>query len=104
MRRYRIMSKTGYNSKTMNKEMHHILDHAHALINATSGELDERIKTARAALKERLDTVKGEYGEMEGRLMDEVKAVDEFIHVKPYYAIGGTLITGLFMGWLLARK
>ncbi|MFA6009543.1 MAG: hypothetical protein WC799_06145 [Desulfobacteraceae bacterium] len=98
------MSKTGYNSKTMNKEMHHILDHAHALINATSGELDERIKTARAALKERLDTVKGEYGEMEGRLMDEVKAVDEFIHVKPYYAIGGTLITGLFMGWLLARK
>lgn len=98
------MSKTGFNSKTMNKEMHTILDHAHALINATSGELDERIKTARAALKERLETVKGEYGEMEGRLMDEVKAVDEFIHVKPYYAIGGTLITGLFMGWLLARK
>lgn len=98
------MSKTGYNSKTMNKEMHHILDYAHALVDATAGELDERIKKARAALKERLESAKDEYGEMEGRLMEEVKAVDEFIHVKPYYAIGGTLITGLFMGWLLSRK
>ena len=98
------MSKKEFNSKVMNKEMHYILDHAHALVNATAGELDERIKTARAALKERLESVKGEYGELEGRLMEEVKAVDEFIHVKPYYAIGGTFITGLFMGWLLSRK
>lgn len=98
------MTKTGYNSKTLNKEMHYIMDHAHALVEATAGELDERIKKARNALKERLDSAKNEYGEIEGRLMEEVKAVDEFIHVNPYYAIGGTLVTGLFMGWLLSRK
>jgi ElaB/YqjD/DUF883 family membrane-anchored ribosome-binding protein len=98
------MTKTGYNSNKMNKEMHHILDHAHELVAATSGELDERIKTARAALQERLDSVKGEYGKLEDRLLDDVKAVDEFIHVKPYYAIGGTLVTGMFMGWLLTKN
>ncbi len=98
------MMKIGNHSKTMNKEFHHILDHAQALVNATAGELDERIKASRLALKERLDSIKGDYGDMEDRLMEEVKAVDEFIHVKPYYAIGGSLVTGLFMGWLLSRK
>ena len=42
------MSKTQDHSKTMNKEMKHIIDHAHALVDATSGELDNRIKSAGA--------------------------------------------------------
>ena len=29
---------------------------------------------------------------------------DDFIHVKPYYAIGGTFIAGLFLGWFMSRK
>jgi ElaB/YqjD/DUF883 family membrane-anchored ribosome-binding protein len=36
--------------------------------------------------------------------LDKVQAADEFIHEKPYYAIGGTLIAGLFLGWIMFRK
>lgn len=98
------MTKTKANTKTMHKEMQQIWNHAQALVDATSGELDDRIKSARTALKERLETAKSEYGELEDRLMEKVQAADEFIHEKPYYAIGGTLIAGLFLGWFMFRK
>ena len=49
------MFTTQDNHKAMTKEMQHLMDHAHALVNATSGEVDDRIKAARTALKERLD-------------------------------------------------
>jgi len=88
----------------MSKEMKSIIEHAHALVNATSGEMDNRVKSARAALMERLESAKNEYGEIEDRLIEKIQAADEFIHVKPYYAIGGTFITGLFMGWIMSRK
>lgn len=71
---------------------------------ATPEDLDERIKSARADLKERLEAAKKEYGELQEQVMDKVHAADEFIHVKPYYAIGGTFIAGLFLGWLVSRK
>lgn len=98
------MATTQDNYKTMTKEMQHLMDHAHALVNATSGEVDDRIKAARAALKERLDSAKIEYGGLEDQLLVKVQAADEFIHVKPYYAIGGTFIAGLFLGWFMSRK
>jgi ElaB/YqjD/DUF883 family membrane-anchored ribosome-binding protein len=96
--------KSEDNTKTMNQEIHHIMDHAQALVDATSGELDDRIKSARAALKERLESVKSEYGELEDGLIDKVQAADTFIHEKPYYAIGGSFIAGLFLGWFVSRK
>jgi len=49
------MATTQDNYKTMSRELQNIMDHAHALVNATSGEVDDRIKAARTALKERLD-------------------------------------------------
>jgi ElaB/YqjD/DUF883 family membrane-anchored ribosome-binding protein len=98
------MATTHDNSKTMSQEMQNIIDHAHALVDATSGEMDERIKTARLALKERLASAKGDYGQLEDQILDKVQAADEFIHVKPYYAIGGTFIGGLLLGWFMSRK
>ena len=98
------MATTQDNSKNMSEEMQHIIDHARALVDATSGELDDRIKAARDALKERLDSSKSRFGEIEAQLLEKVKAADELIHIQPYYAIGGTFITGLLMGWFMSRK
>ena len=98
------MVHTHDSSKTMSQEMQNIMDHAHALVEATSGELDERIKTARIALKERLASAQGDYGQLEAQFLDKVQAVDEFIHVKPYYALGGTFIGGLLLAWFMSRK
>jgi ElaB/YqjD/DUF883 family membrane-anchored ribosome-binding protein len=96
--------KTQDNAKTISREMEHILDHAQALVDATSGELDDRIKSARAALKERLESAKVEYGEFEDGLVEKVQAADQLIHDKPYYAIGGSFFAGLLMGWFMSRK
>jgi ElaB/YqjD/DUF883 family membrane-anchored ribosome-binding protein len=98
------MATTQDNSQKMSEEMQHIIDHARALVDATSGELDERIKSAREALKERLDSGKSGYGDLEKEFLGKVMVADEFIHVKPYYAIGGTFIGGLLLGWFMSRK
>ena len=98
------MKSTQDNTQKVSEEMQHIIDHARALVNATSGELDDRIKTARDALKERLDSSKRGYGDLEKQIMGKVTEADEFIHVKPYYAIGGTFIGGLLLGWFMSRK
>ncbi|RJQ77496.1 MAG: DUF883 family protein [Desulfobacteraceae bacterium] len=98
------MSKTPDDSRRMHKEMQIIMEHARSLVEATSGELDDRVKSARAALDERLESARHEYGELENELMEQVKAADAFMHAKPYYAIGGTLIAGLFLGWFISRQ
>jgi ElaB/YqjD/DUF883 family membrane-anchored ribosome-binding protein len=84
--------------------MQEIMNQAHALVDATSGELDDRIKSARAALVERLNLSQGSIGRMETQILDKVQAADEFVHVKPYYAIGGTFVGGLLLGWFMSRK
>jgi ElaB/YqjD/DUF883 family membrane-anchored ribosome-binding protein len=98
------MKSTQDNTQKMSEEMQHIIDHARALVDATSGELDDRIKSAREALKERLDSSKSGYGNIEKQILGKVTEADEFIHVKPYYAIGGTFIGGLLLGWFMSRK
>ncbi|MFA6899290.1 MAG: hypothetical protein WC256_03675 [Desulfurivibrionaceae bacterium] len=98
------MTIANKNYKPLSQEMHYIMDHAHALVDATSGELDDRIMSARTALKKRLEAAKDEFGDLEAQFLDKVQTADEFIHVKPYYAIGGTFIAGLLLGWFMSRK
>jgi ElaB/YqjD/DUF883 family membrane-anchored ribosome-binding protein len=98
------MSKTPDNLGRIHKEMQIIMDHAKSLVDATSGELDDRVKAARTALDGRLESAKHEYGEIQNDLLEQVKAADAFMHAKPYYAIGGTLIAGVFLGWFLSRQ
>lgn len=98
------MANSQENSAVIGKELHQIMDHARALVDATSGELDDRIKSARAALKERLESAQSEFGDLGGQLLTKVQAADDFVHAKPYYAIGGTFITGLLLGWFMSRK
>jgi ElaB/YqjD/DUF883 family membrane-anchored ribosome-binding protein len=98
------MAKTVDNHKTVRKEIQQIMAHSQALVNATSGDLDDRIKAARAALMQRLESAKSEYGELEGQFLDKVQAADKFIHTKPYHAIGGTFIASLLLGWFILRK
>ena len=98
------MAHTYDNKKNMTKEMRNIMEHAEALVDATASELDERITDARTTLKDRLDAAKGEFDDLEGKVLDKVQSADEFIHLKPYYVIGGTFISGLLLGWMMTRK
>ncbi|MBV5306687.1 MAG: DUF883 family protein [Desulfobulbaceae bacterium] len=98
------MATTQENSNTLREEMQTIMNHAHALVDATSGEIDDKITAARTALKERLDLSRSDFRNIESQILDKVQAADEFIHVKPYYAIGGTFVGALLLGWFMARK
>jgi ElaB/YqjD/DUF883 family membrane-anchored ribosome-binding protein len=98
------MSKTPDSFRRMHKEMQIIMDHAKSLVEATSGELDDRVKAARTALDERLESAKHEYGELQNDLLEQVKAADAFMHARPYYAMGGTLVAGVFLGWVISRR
>lgn len=96
---------TGQNNmSSMEKEMHNMMEHAQALIDATSEEVDDHIKSARAALRERLESARKEYGKIEEKVMAKAHSADNFIHAKPYYAIGGSFIIGLLFGWSISRK
>ncbi len=98
------MAHTHDYAKNMNKEMRYIMEHAEALVAATAGELDDRIVSARTALKERLNSVRSDCGDLEAKVMEKVQSADEFIHLKPYYVVGGTFISGLLLGWMMTRK
>ena len=91
-------------SRAMSKEIQHIMEHAQKLVDATSGELDDRIKSARDALKGRLESAKSEFGDLEARLTDTIQAADELVRDKPYYAVGGAFIAGMFLSWFMSRK
>ena len=96
------------NTERMSAELHEIMHHAQALLEATGGELDEQVKKARKALSESMACAKDKYGEYGHQLLDTVKSTasetDRLIKDKPYHVIGGTFIVGLLLGWVLSRK
>ncbi len=91
-------------SETMSPEMRELVNHAQALVEATAGDVDDKIGKVRADLQERLQAAKDKYGELENHLMDRVKATDRLVRAKPYYAMSGSFLAGLLLGWIITRK
>lgn len=98
------MFKESAHTEEMAKELREVIGHAQKLIEATAGEIDDRTRSARAVLEERLAVAKVKCGELEGHLRNRVQDADKIIREKPYYAIGGTFVVGLMLGWLMGRK
>lgn len=92
------------NSEAMSAEMREIITHAQALVEATAGEVDDRIGKVRTELEERLRAAKDKYGQLESQFMDKFKAADELVRDSPYQAMGGTFLAGLLLGWFMTRK
>jgi len=99
---------TQSNTERMGAELHEIMEHAQALMEATGGELDEQVKKARKALGECLVTAKDRYGDYQHRFLETARSAasdaDQVVREKPYYVIGGTFVVGLLLGWVLSRK
>jgi ElaB/YqjD/DUF883 family membrane-anchored ribosome-binding protein len=88
----------------MATEMREIVRHAQALVEATSGEVDDKIAKVRESLKERLNAATEAYAELGCHFGDKIKAADQLVREKPYHAMGGGLLMGLLLGWLITRK
>lgn len=91
-------------SDTLSAEMREIVAHAQALVEATGGEVDEKIRKARADLQERLHSAKETYGELGSLIQEKAKVADAMVRDKPYQAMGGTFLAGLLLGWFMTRK
>lgn len=50
-----------------------MMEHAEALMDATAGEFDERITTARTLLQDRLDSDKDDYNKLEDNASDKAQ-------------------------------
>lgn len=98
------MFKESAHTEAMAQELREVIAHAQKLVEATAGELDDRTRAARAVLEERLAQAKVKCGELEGHLRDRMHDADKLIREKPYYAIGGSFVIGLLLGWLMSRK
>jgi Uncharacterized conserved protein len=98
------MFKDSAHSEEMAQELREVISHAQKLIEATAGEIDDRTRAARAVLEERLAVAKVKCGELEGHLKNRMQDADKIIRDKPYYAIGGSFVVGLMLGWLMGRK
>ncbi|MBA4359062.1 MAG: hypothetical protein C0405_15205 [Desulfovibrio sp.] len=96
------------NTERMNAELHEIMVHAQALLEATGGEVDEQVKKARKALSEYMESAKVRYDEYGHKFLESCKNAasdtDRIVKDRPYQVIGGTFIVGLLLGWVLSRK
>lgn len=91
-------------SDTLSAEMREIVSRAQALVEATGGEVDDKIRKARAELQERLHSAKDKYGELGSLIQEKAKVADAMVRDKPYQAMGGTFLVGLLLGWFMTRK
>jgi len=91
-------------TSAMTDELRELVDRAQALVDATTGEADETIAEVRKNLQERLKWAKDTYGDASRQLADTLKAADDLVREKPYYAVGGAFLGGLLLGLLMARK
>lgn len=74
------------------------------LLNAISGDVDERTKVARAKLAESLEIAKKKYSLIDEDFRQRVQKTDEIIHQYPYHAVGISFGFGLLLGLVLTRK
>ena len=98
-----MLKKTAYADQA-SEELREIVRHAGALLDATAGEADERIQKARQKLEERLEVAKSKYTDFEGLIDETVAGADRLLREKPYHAVGGSFLLGLFLGWFMSRK
>lgn len=98
------MAEASNEAGDVNKELRAIARHAEALLAATAGEVDERVREARERLSASLAEARRKYQGLGDELRDTVEATDRFVRDKPYQAVGGSFVVGLLLGWLLRGR
>jgi ElaB/YqjD/DUF883 family membrane-anchored ribosome-binding protein len=85
-----------------------VIADAEELLRATASQAGEKVAAARARIQDRLHTAKIKLAEAEEavliRTREAAKATDEFVHDKPWYAVGIAAGVGLIVGMLIGRR
>lgn len=89
-------------------EFKSLMADAEALIHATEGQHEGAIGAIRAKALETLAGAKESIASAEGQLIDKAKAAaegaDDFVHRKPWEAVGVAAGLGLLIGLFIGRR
>jgi ElaB/YqjD/DUF883 family membrane-anchored ribosome-binding protein len=93
------MAKEG----TLN-EFENVAQDAEELLQATADNVGEKATAIRERLAAALEAAKSTAQNIQQQAVRGAKATDEFVHEKPYYAMGIAFGVGLALGFLIKRK
>lgn len=85
-----------------------VIADAEELLRATASQAGEKVAAARERIQDRLHTAKIKLAEAEEavliRTREAARVTDEFVHEKPWYAVGIAAGVGLIIGMLIGRR
>lgn len=85
-----------------------VIADAEELLRATATQAGEKVSAARERIQDRLHTAKIKLAEAEEavliRTREAARVTDEFVHDKPWYAVGIAAGVGLIIGMLIGRR
>lgn len=85
-----------------------VIADAEELLKATAAQAGEKVAAARERIQDRLHSAKLKLAEAEEALMvktrEAARATDQFVHDKPWYAVGIAAGVGLIIGLLIGRR
>jgi ElaB/YqjD/DUF883 family membrane-anchored ribosome-binding protein len=85
-----------------------VIADAEELLKATAAQAGEKVAAARERIQDRLHSAKIKVAEAEEAVMirtrEAARVTDEFVHDKPWYAVGIAAGVGLIIGLLIGRR
>jgi ElaB/YqjD/DUF883 family membrane-anchored ribosome-binding protein len=85
-----------------------VISDAEELLRVTASQAGEKVAAARERIQDRLHTARLKLEEAEEALMvrtrEAARVTDEFVHDKPWYAVGIAAAAGLVIGMLIGRR
>jgi len=85
-----------------------VIADAEELLRATATQAGEKVTAARERIQDRIHSAKIKVAEAEEALMvrtrEAARVTDEFVHKKPWYAVGIAAGVGLIVGMLIGRR
>ncbi|MCC6531003.1 MAG: DUF883 domain-containing protein [Burkholderiales bacterium] len=85
-----------------------VIADAEELLRATASQAGEKVNAARERIQDRIHSAKIKLAEAEEALLirtrEAARVTDEFVHDKPWYAVGIAAGAGLIVGLLIGRR
>jgi ElaB/YqjD/DUF883 family membrane-anchored ribosome-binding protein len=101
------MSATGSTERLVD-DLQVVIEDAEALLQATAAQTGEKIEGARTRAAESLKKARHRLAGIEHDAMREVReaarATDDYVHQKPWAAVGIAVGVGLVFGLLIGRR
>jgi len=85
-----------------------VIEDAEELLKLTAGQAGEKVADMRARIQDRLHRAKADLAHLQTAAVEQgreaAKATDEFVHDRPWTAVGIGAAVGVLVGMLISRR